>query len=320
MPASRRVDAAPRRASCGGRFRSVLHSRNSVVGGRGKPFHPGLILVVERLVVQPTPAGTGHRLDPSSASSPAPGVDVHERAAEVLVGGRSGFLAHLVRPHISRFTWRSPGTAYPTRRGGFASPAAVGGWAPVRWAWCAFRGRRGVPSAGRRGACRVCGLGGLLRLELRTASISRPASRKVDAAPQRARVYVGVGTRLKALAVIASSISRPGRARPLSLRQSRGPRRREQTRPHGERGRLQGSGHIPWHRLLLPRPSRGLEGRGRRRLVHLEAHVEEGGRGSTESEGIYAAVVASSISRPASRKVNSAHKEQGRIWGLGCVP
>ena len=192
MPASRRVDAAPRRASCGGRFRSVLHSRNSVVGGRGKPFHPGLILVVERLVVQPTPAGTGHRLDPSSASSPAPGVDVHERAAEVLVGGRSGFLAHLVRPHVSRFTWRSPGTAYPTRRGGFASPAAVGGWAPVRWAWCAFRGRRGVPSAGRRGACRVRGLGGLLRLEFWTASISRPASSRVDAAQRRASACVVV--------------------------------------------------------------------------------------------------------------------------------
>ena len=193
MPASRRVDAAPRRASCGGRFRSVLHSRNSVVGGRGKPFHPGLILVVERLVVQPTPAGTGHRLDPSSASSPAPGVDVHERAAEVLVGGRSGFLAHLFRPHVSRFTRGSRGTAYPTRRGGFAIPAAVRGWAPVRWAWCALGGRRGVPSAGRRGACRVRGLGGLLRFEFWTSSISRPASRKVNSAHKEQGRIWGLG-------------------------------------------------------------------------------------------------------------------------------
>ena len=36
----------------------------------------------------------------------------------------------------------------------------------------------------------------------------------------------------------------------------------------------------------MPRPSRRPEGRGRRRLVRLEARVEESGRGPMESEGV----------------------------------
>ena len=130
-------------------------------------------------------------------------------------------------------------------------------------------------------------------------------------APRRARASAGVGTRpmapgcpclvhleaWKGAAVVFSSILRqtstrvdaaPRRARASTWASSpdpsRGPRRGGETRPHGERGRLQGLGRGPWRRPLSTCPSRGPEGRDLRCLVNLDARVKEGGRGPTESE------------------------------------
>ena len=92
--------------------------------------------------------------------------------------------------------------------------------------------------------------------------ISRNMSRRVDAAPRRARAF-----------------TRPSLPHP-----SRGPRRGGETRLYGERGRLQGLGRGPWRQPLSTRPSQGPEGRGCRCLVHLDARVEKGGRGPTKSK------------------------------------
>ena len=59
--------------------------------------------------------------------------------------------------------------------------------------------------------------------------ISRHMSRRVDAAPRRARAF-----------------TRPSLPHP-----SRGPRRGGETRPYGERGRLQGLGRGPWRQPLM---------------------------------------------------------------------
>ena len=108
-------------------------------------------------------------------------------------------------------------------------------------------------------------------------------------------------------AVVASSISRPA-SRKADTADAAPRRARVSAR----------EGRVPWRRPSLPRPSRGQEGRGRRRPVHLEARVEEGGYGrrvhppasapSTASAVARkaAAVVASFISRPASRRADTA--------------
>ena len=160
--------------------------------------------------------------------------------------------------------------------------------------------------------------------------------------PQRARAYMGVGMRPIALSVVTSSFSRHGRARLLTLRHPRGPCRGEQKRPHRERGCLRGSGYVPWHRLSLPRPSRGLEGSGHRHLVHLEAHIKEGGRRPTKSEGVCggrdashgagrrrlvhlkaqkgAAVVASSILRPSPKRTDTTPRRARASTGVRTHP
>ena len=119
----------------------------------------------------------------------------------------------------------------------------------------------------------------------------------------------------------SASAPSPGRPRPSSPRSYRGTwrgGRTRPTRPHGERGRLRGSGRITWRRLLSPCPSRGEEGRGCRHLVHLEACLKEGGHGRrvhlSASVQLTAsaiarkavAVIASSISRPESRRADTA--------------
>ena len=155
------------------------------------------------------------------------------------------------------------------------------------------------------------------------SSISRPALSRADTAnavPRRARVSAGVETRPMAPTVVASSISREGRPWPWSPRQSR---------------RMCQGGRIRPSRPSVcigrgDRVRRRPEGRGRRHLAHHEARVEEGRhgrRGPTEWEDIRggqdashgagrrglvhiearkaAAVNASSISRPVSRRADT---------------
>ena len=126
----------------------------------------------------------------------------------------------------------------------------------------------------------------------------------------------------------------PSPRRPQSLlpRSSQGQRRGGWTRPmrpHGEQGRPRGLGCITWRPLLLPRSSRGQQGRGCPLLVHLEARVEEGryGRRVHRSASVRstasavarntAAVVASSILRPASRRSGAAPRRARASAGVG---
>ena len=151
-------------------------------------------------------------------------------------------------------------------------------------------------------------------------------------APRRARVSAKVGTHHMAPAVVASSISRPGKPWLSSPRPSRSLCRGGRIRPSRPSVRL---GAVNCLRLHP-------EGRGRCCLVHLEARVEEGGYGPTEREGVgggrdashgagcrclvhlearkAAAVVASYSSRPASRRADAAPRRERAYAGVGTRP